>query len=139
VNLRRLFFRDHGCGGPRARTLIARAHGSHPRTKQRTLLPALLVALVLATLALPSIVRAATLPAGFQDSVVFSGLTQSTDIAFALDGRVFVAEKSGLIEVFDHLSALVRRRPGPGLAASASSRELLAALVAKRRVLSGRG
>jgi len=45
-----------------------------------------------------------TLPAGFQESVVFSGLTQPTAVKFASDGRVFVAEKSGLIKVFDSLA-----------------------------------
>ena len=46
---------------------------------------------------------AATLPAGFQETVVFSGLTNPTVVRFASDGRVFVAEKSGLIKVFDSL------------------------------------
>jgi cysteine-rich repeat protein len=41
------------------------------------------------------------LPAGFQDRVVISGLTQPTCVAFAPDGRIFVGEKSGLIKVFD--------------------------------------
>ncbi len=45
------------------------------------------------------------LPAGFQDSVVFSGLTQPTAVRFASDGRIFVAEKSGLIKVFSSLTA----------------------------------
>src|SRR5436190_11648532 len=43
---------------------------------------------------------AATTPAGFTDLTVWSGLTEPTAIAFAPDGRVFVAEKSGLIKVF---------------------------------------
>jgi glucose/arabinose dehydrogenase len=47
---------------------------------------------------------AATLPDGFQESVVFSGLTQPTAVRFAGDGRVFVAEKRGVIKVFDSLS-----------------------------------
>jgi glucose/arabinose dehydrogenase len=47
--------------------------------------------------------NAATLPAGFQESTVFSGLTNPMQIEFADDGRVFVAEKSGLIKVFDNL------------------------------------
>ena len=38
---------------------------------------------------------------GFQETVAFSGLTQPTAVRFAPDGRVFVAEKSGLIKVFD--------------------------------------
>jgi PKD repeat protein/glucose/arabinose dehydrogenase len=46
----------------------------------------------------------ATLPANFQESIVFSGLNHPTAVRFASDGRVFVAEKSGLIKVFDNLA-----------------------------------
>ena len=35
---------------------------------------------------------------------MFTGLTEPTDLRFASDGRVFVAEKSGLIKVFDNLN-----------------------------------
>ena len=49
--------------------------------------------------------RAAVLPSGFQESVVFSGLTSPTAVRFAPDGRVFVAEQNGLIKVFDSLTA----------------------------------
>src|SRR5262245_22531157 len=45
----------------------------------------------------------ATLPTGFQESTVISGLTFPTNFRFSPDGRVFVAEKSGLIKVFDSL------------------------------------
>jgi glucose/arabinose dehydrogenase/PKD repeat protein len=48
--------------------------------------------------------HAATLPAGFQESAVFSGLQNPTAVRFAPDGRVFVAEKRGVIKVFDSLS-----------------------------------
>ncbi len=48
---------------------------------------------------------AATLPPGFQETIVFSGLTRPTAVRFASDGRVFVAEKSGLIKVFESLSS----------------------------------
>jgi glucose/arabinose dehydrogenase len=48
--------------------------------------------------------QAATLPAGFQESVVFSGLQNPTAVRFAPDGRVFVAEKRGVIKVFDSLT-----------------------------------
>jgi glucose/arabinose dehydrogenase len=48
--------------------------------------------------------RAAVLPVGFQESVIFSGLTNPTAVRFASDGRIFVAEKSGLIKVYDGLS-----------------------------------
>ena len=41
---------------------------------------------------------------GFEESIVFSGLVQPTAVEFASDGRVFVAEKSGLIKVFDNLT-----------------------------------
>jgi glucose/arabinose dehydrogenase len=47
---------------------------------------------------------AETLPAGFTDVTVFSGLTNPTNVRFASDGRVFVAEKSGLLVVFDSLT-----------------------------------
>src|SRR5580765_7209241 len=52
---------------------------------------------------LPRTVHAQTLPAGFQQTAVFTGLTQPTAVKFARDGRVFVAEKSGLIKVFANL------------------------------------
>jgi glucose/arabinose dehydrogenase len=48
---------------------------------------------------------AATTPAGFTDDVVWSGLDQPTAIAFAPDGRVFVAEKRGVIKLFTSRSA----------------------------------
>ena len=41
------------------------------------------------------------LPAGFAETVAFSGLDMPTALRFAPDGRVFVAERSGLIKVFD--------------------------------------
>jgi glucose/arabinose dehydrogenase len=66
------------------------------------------VALVLGSLALVGATapaaRAATLPTGFQESVVFSGLTNPTAVRFAPDGRIFVAEKRGVIKVFDSLT-----------------------------------
>jgi hypothetical protein len=48
--------------------------------------------------------KAAVLPNGFQESVIFSGLTQPTTVRFSPDGRVFVAEKRGIVKVFDSLS-----------------------------------
>ncbi len=47
---------------------------------------------------------AATLPSGFQDQAVISNLNLPTSVRFSPDGRVFVAEKSGLIKVFSSLS-----------------------------------
>ncbi|MFF1816963.1 PQQ-dependent sugar dehydrogenase [Kribbella sp. NPDC058245] len=47
--------------------------------------------------------RAVAAPSGFSEQTVFSGLSNPTNVAFSPDGRVFVAEKSGLIKVFDSL------------------------------------
>jgi glucose/arabinose dehydrogenase/PKD repeat protein len=44
------------------------------------------------------------LPSGFQESIVFSGLTNPTAVRFSSDGRIFVAEKRGVIKVFDSLT-----------------------------------
>ena len=43
-------------------------------------------------------------PAGFADQEVLSGLDLPTNLAFSPDGRVFVAEKAGVIKVYDSLS-----------------------------------
>jgi glucose/arabinose dehydrogenase len=47
---------------------------------------------------------AITLPSGFQEQIVFSGLSAPTDLEFSPDGRIFVAEKGGRIKVFDDLA-----------------------------------
>ena len=44
------------------------------------------------------------LRSNFQEATVISGLTFPTAVRFANDGRVFVAEKSGLVKVFSSLS-----------------------------------
>ncbi|GAA3727769.1 PQQ-dependent sugar dehydrogenase [Plantactinospora mayteni] len=72
----------------------------------RRLLPA---ALALALVGTPVVVPAPangaaeprSLPTGFVEEVVFSGLYQPTNVEFASDGRVFVTEKSGILKVFD--------------------------------------
>ena len=46
---------------------------------------------------------AAAVPAGFTE-VAFNGLINPTAIRFAPDGRIFVAEKRGVILVYDNLS-----------------------------------
>ena len=45
-----------------------------------------------------------TLPSGFQESAVLSGLNAPTAFQFAQDGRIFVAQKSGTILVFQNLN-----------------------------------
>src|SRR5690349_8896469 len=57
-----------------------------------------------------------TLPNGFSEQIVLSGLDHPTKLVFAPDGRVFVAEKGGTIKVFDSLSD-----PTPTLFADLSS------------------
>jgi glucose/arabinose dehydrogenase len=47
---------------------------------------------------------ASTLPTGFRDSVVLSGLTNPTVLQFAPDGRIFVGQKNGVIKVFQSLT-----------------------------------
>lgn len=47
---------------------------------------------------MPAAAGAITLPSGFGEEVAFSGLDEPTAVEFAPDGRVFVAEKSGLIK-----------------------------------------
>lgn len=69
----------------------------------RGTLPFLLAVACVAVALAPTPVAASELPSGFRDDVVFSGLEEPTNLRFASDGRVFVAEKSGKIEVFDDL------------------------------------
>ena len=61
----------------------------------------LMAVLVLALSALvpPSAVRAATLPAGFAETVVASGLANPTAMEFAPDGRLFVGQQGGRLRV----------------------------------------
>jgi glucose/arabinose dehydrogenase len=68
--------------------------------------PVVAVALAATVLGLAGATAAttrATQPPGFAEQVVFDGLTEPTALRFSPDGRVFVAEKSGLIKVFDGL------------------------------------
>jgi glucose/arabinose dehydrogenase len=70
----------------------------------RALVAITVAASSLAVAGAPERAAAASLPPGFQEEVVFSGLIQPTAVRFSPDGRVFVAEKSGLIKVFDNLT-----------------------------------
>ena len=69
-----------------------------------------LFVVVLTTLLVPlavsvtPVAHASTLPTGFQDSVVLSGMTNPTVVQFASDGRIFVGQKNGVIKVFQSLS-----------------------------------
>jgi len=70
---------------------------------------ALIATLVLALLQIsalgpPAASYAASAPPNFQVTPVITGLKNPTDFQFTSDGRVFVAEKAGLIKVFDSLT-----------------------------------
>jgi glucose/arabinose dehydrogenase len=58
-------------------------------------LPVLLLALATAAPA-----AAGTVPDGFTDTPVLSGLDAPTAVRFSPDGRVFVAEQSGIVKIF---------------------------------------
>ena len=74
-----------------------------PRLRGLLMAFVMLVAGASVAVATPGLANAATLP-GFQEEVVFSGLNNQTAVRFAADGQVFVAEKRGVIKVFDSLS-----------------------------------
>jgi glucose/arabinose dehydrogenase len=73
------------------------------RSRFAALAFALVIAATGSVLPSPPPARAALQVAGFQDTVVIDGLTNPMWVEFAADGRVFVAEKSGLIKVFPGL------------------------------------
>ncbi len=57
------------------------------------------------TVAQPPTVAQAATPPGFQEEVVFAGLNWPTNIEFsATTGQIFVAQKDGLIKIFDSLT-----------------------------------
>ncbi len=47
---------------------------------------------------------AVTLPAGFEQTTAISGLTRPQDVELAPNGRVFVAEKTGIIKTYTTLA-----------------------------------
>ena len=51
----------------------------------------------------PAGADAVTLPPGFEQTSILPGVAKPQDIDIAPNGRVFVAEKSGLIRTFDNL------------------------------------
>ena len=59
----------------------------------------ILIITVLLLLTLSLSLRAATLPAGFTETLVASGLSNPTAMAFAPDGRLFVCQQAGQLRV----------------------------------------
>jgi glucose/arabinose dehydrogenase len=73
------------------------------RPKTALLLVSVLLAGALTTVPAAT-VAGASVPAGFTDTAVISGLTSPTNAVFAPNGRVFVSEKSGLVLTYDSIS-----------------------------------
>jgi glucose/arabinose dehydrogenase len=73
--------------------------------------------LALLALAMPHVAAAATLPAGFQETLVASGLTAPTAMDFAPDGRLFVSEQQGRLRVIKNGALL----PTPFLTVTVNS------------------
>jgi len=66
----------------------------------------LLISVSLTQLLGPSAVQAANWPSGFIAETVVSGLGYPVSIAFAPDGRMFIAQKNGRVRVFQNGSML---------------------------------
>jgi glucose/arabinose dehydrogenase len=74
------------------------------RWRRLAMATAMVLAASVVTQAQPSPAGASTLPTGFRDSVVLSGLTNPVVVQFASDGRIFVGQKNGVIKVFQSLT-----------------------------------
>ena len=57
-----------------------------------------------AALVTPALAGAVTLPAGFSQTTAISGLNRPTDVEIAPNGRVFVAERSGIVKTYSSIS-----------------------------------
>ena len=78
--------------------------GCARRSRWLTIIVTMVLGAALAAQGGSSLAGASTLPAGFRDSVVLSGLTNPTVLQFAPDGRIFVGQKNGVIKVFQSLT-----------------------------------
>src|SRR5215472_6411203 len=75
-----------------------------PRWRGLIIMAAVACGAALVVQAGPGRAGASTLPPGFRDSVVLSGLSNPTVLQFASDGRIFVGQKNGVIKVFQSLT-----------------------------------
>jgi glucose/arabinose dehydrogenase len=69
---------------------------------RRVVVPVVVVVLVCIA---ASPAAGAVLPNGFQDASVLSGMDYPTAVRFSSDGRVFVAQKDGVVKVFSSVNA----------------------------------
>ncbi len=70
------------------------------RSRRATAAAVTILMITTTAVALPQ-AAAAAVPTGFTDTLAIGGLTTPTAVSFAPDGKVFIAEKSGLVKVFD--------------------------------------
>jgi glucose/arabinose dehydrogenase len=83
-------------------TLAGRRTLARERQRSRIPRPRTVVAVVVLAVSLLGL-TGCNLPEGFHDYVVFDGLNRPTAVEFSRDGRIFVAEKRGVIKVFDNV------------------------------------
>ena len=75
----------------------------------RTLVPLLILTFVAGTTLVfesPKVIAATSLPLGFEETEVAGGFSAPTAMAFAPDGRLFVAEQAGSLRVIKNGSLL---------------------------------
>ncbi len=65
------------------------------------------VAVALSIFVVPALARATTLPTGFTETNVASGLSSPNSFVFLPDGRIFVCQQTGAIRVIDATGALL--------------------------------
>ena len=58
----------------------------------------------LIALFVPALAGATTLPSGFTQTTAIAGLTKPMDVEIAPNGRIFVAEKSGIVKTYDSIA-----------------------------------
>ena len=83
---------------------MRRIGGGVWRWRRLAIAAAIVVGAALVPQSGPGPAAASTLPTGFRDSVVLSGLVNPTVLQFAPDGRIFVGQKNGVIKVFQSLT-----------------------------------
>jgi glucose/arabinose dehydrogenase len=75
-----------------------------PFRRATTVIVAILIAAGLSALATQPAAQAATVPSGFTDTAVLTGIFSPTAVEVAADGRVFIAQQGGLITTYDSLA-----------------------------------
>jgi PKD repeat protein len=73
---------------------------------RRDALAIIVATIVISVLAIvvPEPARATTLPAGFTQTTAIPSLTKPTDVEIAPNGRIFVAERSGVVKTYDSIA-----------------------------------